>query len=189
MTDDAISPGDSFIYMKVGMHAKESLEDIVARKQQEIDEVGYGMWGYGGPTCHPDRVRAYASEQAESGHVIRLVMEPVTSRHDREPKRSPAYSVDRNTWVPIPEGINVLGSRYALCIANLRLTEEELPLGATRVAVGPSQGRSGADYISGQVDKACLEMVDTANEGRIAPIRLEADVIAPWAVFLKPPEE
>jgi hypothetical protein len=36
--------------MKVGTHAQESLEDIIARKSKEIDDAGYAMWGYGGKT-------------------------------------------------------------------------------------------------------------------------------------------
>lgn len=184
---DLIRPGDPVLYMKVGMHAKESLEDILERKQAEIDRVGFAMWGYGGPTCPPGRVRPYADECASAGRVIRLVMEPVNSRHAREPVRASHYSVDNDHWDPIPSGIDVLGSKYALCIANLREVDEDLPLGATAVAIGPSTGKLGAAYIQGQIDKACLEVLPTVDEGRIASIRLAADIVAPWSVFLRTP--
>lgn len=60
---DLIRPGYPVLYMKVGMHAGESLEDILERKQAEVDRVGFAMWGYGGPTCppSPDLSRAQVS--------------------------------------------------------------------------------------------------------------------------------
>ena len=64
-----IEPGAGVLYMKVGTHAQESLEDIVERKSREIREAGYGMWGYGGNTCHPSTmVQPFAREfQARGG--------------------------------------------------------------------------------------------------------------------------
>lgn len=184
---DLIRPGYPVLYMKVGMHAGESLDDILERKQAEIDRVGFAMWGYGGPTCPPSRVRPYADECASAGRVIRLVMEPMESRHAREPVRASRFSVDNHRWDPIPNGIDVLGSRYALCIANLREVDEDLPLGSTAVAIGPSKGKPGAAYIRGRIDKACLEVLPTVDEGRVAAIRLAADIVAPWSVFLRTP--
>lgn len=181
-----IRSGDAVIYMKVGMHARESLKDILERKQGEIDRVGFAMWGYGGPTCHPRRfVQPFAEECRQAGQVIRLVMEPVNSRHARDPERASRYSLDNLIWQTIPEGINVLGSRFALCIQNLREAEEALPLGATTVAVGPSVGKSGAEYIQGQIDKACLRVSESTEPGRVAAIKLEADLLEPWAVFVR----
>ena len=46
------APGSGIIYMKVGVHARETLEEIIARKTQEIRDEGFAMWGYGGG-CHP----------------------------------------------------------------------------------------------------------------------------------------
>ncbi len=179
--------GDAIVYMKVGMHARESLADILIRKQAEIDRVGFALWGYGGPTCHPQRmVQPFAAEHAAAGQVIRLVMEPVKSHHARVPDRAGTYSLDKKTWVEIPTGINVLGSRFALCITNLRETNEELPLDGTAVAAGPSRGKEGSKYIQGQVDKACLTVVPPSGNGRLASIKLEADLIEPWAVFVGP---
>ena len=185
---DLIRAGDPVLFMKVGMHAQESLDDIIARKQAEIDRMGFAMWGYGGPTCPPGRVRPYAVEQRDAGQVIRLVMEPVNSKHARTPNRASHFSVDNKTWEAIPQGIDVLGSKYALCITNLRETDQELPLGATKVAIGPSRGKVGAAYVQGQIDKACLEVVSEVTEGKVASIRLEADIVDPWAVFLRTPE-
>lgn len=48
-----LDPGTAILYMKVGTHANEGLEAIIARKQREIEEAGVAFWGYGGSTCHP----------------------------------------------------------------------------------------------------------------------------------------
>ena len=83
------------------------------------------------------------------------------------------------------------GSRFALVIGSLDRVQDQLSLDATRVAVGPSTGRLGSRYVTGRVDKACLEVAATperANEEKLSeprPIHLVADLRRPYAVFLR----
>jgi hypothetical protein len=44
---------EAFIFMKIGSHAGETLEQILERKQREIERTGRSFWGYGGASCHP----------------------------------------------------------------------------------------------------------------------------------------
>lgn len=189
---DIIHPGAGLLYMKVGTHAQESLEDIIARKSKEIAKVGYGLWGYGGNTCHPSTmVQPFAERFAGEGRPIHLVMEEMDSKHFAEPLCAKHYSADNLEWHEIPEDIEVRGSRFALKIANLRQVEEELSLNATRVAVGPTMGRLGGRYVQGRVDKACLEVLDEPeivneeSDRSTRKINLVADLMSPYAVFLR----
>lgn len=180
-----IQRGDAVLYMKVGTHAQETLADIIERKRQEIEDEGYAMWGYGGNTCHPtSMVQPFA--EAASG-PIRLIMHPMLSKHFADPIRAEEYSADGTHWRTVPSGINVLGSRYALCINSLEEVDEELDLSETQVAVGNSRGRAGVEYVRGRVDKACLEIVDPAPGYEPRPIRigLMADLVKPYAVLLR----
>lgn len=185
---DIITPGAGILFMKVGTHAKESLADIIKRKTKEISDAGFALWGYGGNTCHPrTMVQPFAEEHASNDHPIYLCMEEMNSRHFAEPIRAKRSSIDGMTWSDIPAGVNVLGSRYALVLSELRQEECELPLDQTRVAIGPSRGAIGSKYVRGRADKACLEVVGrgpTSGEG-LVKINLVAKVIAPYAVFLR----
>lgn len=186
-----IEPGNPVIFMKVGVHAKESLEDIIQRKLKEISNEGIAMWGYGGGTCHPSRaVQPFAREQTDLGHPIYLCMEKMVSHHYAEPERADEFSLDGVNWTKVPKGINVLGSRYALVIDSLKEEEFSLPVARTVVAAGPSIGRRGSEYISGRVDKACLQMMPNADipvppEEKVAHIGLIARLRDPYAVFLR----
>ncbi|WP_434031528.1 hypothetical protein [[Pseudomonas] boreopolis] len=188
-----IEPGRSVIFMKIGVHAREPLEAIIERKLKEIEDEGMAFWGYGGNTCHPSSmVQPFAATQAQSGKPIFLVMEKMKSNHFAEPLRSEEYSTDGKVWKPVPSGIHVLGSRYALAIKNLQQVNLTLPLARSHVAQGPSQGRAGNAYISGHVDKACLVLDDDVNvplrpEEKVASIDLVAELCAPYAVFLRNP--
>jgi hypothetical protein len=182
--------GDAVIFMKVGTHATESLADIVARKQDEIETAGLSMWGYGGNTCHPrTMVQPFVDTYARSDRPIRLVMQPMASRHFADPVRAEEFSPDGVHWERIPDGINVLGSRFALCVSDIRPADERLDLGQTQVAIGRSQGRLGTDYLQGQADKACLQVVKgvepTADSENAVDIGLMADLVHPYAVFLR----
>lgn len=186
-----IHPGAGILYMKVGTHAKEPLDEIIARKKEEIEKEGFGMWGYGGNTCHPiTMVQPFARMFEERDEVVYLCMEEMDSKHRAEQIRADQYSPDGKNWQEIPLGIKVVGSRFALVIKTLELVDLELPLSQTRVAVGPTRGRVGNRYILGQVDKACFEIVNPAQgvelpEGDSKPISLAAELITPYAVFLR----
>jgi hypothetical protein len=187
-----IQPGAGILFMKVGTHAQETLADIIARKSREIEETGYAMWGYGGNTCHPrTMVQPFAEEFAARELPIHLCMHEMNSRHFAEPLRAREYSADGTIWEPIPETINVTGSRFALVLESLEKDESMLPLSLARVAIGISKGRPASRYIQGQVDKACLEILHSQVTGedpaadRDIKIDLVAKLKSPYAVFLR----
>lgn len=183
-----IQPGAGVLFMKVGTHAKEGLAEIIERKRREIDEAGFAMWGYGGSTCYPtSMVQPFAKTFAEKGQPIHLVMQSMNSRHYAEQVRAERFSVDGQKWETIPPSINVLGSRFALVIKDLREHEDVLDLSSTRVAVGRNEGRLGSRYVQGQADKACLEVTtpELVNvEPKVVKIDLVAELLDPYAVFL-----
>jgi hypothetical protein len=187
-----VHPGASILFMKIGCHAKEPLDEIVKRKLKEIEDEGYAMWGYGGNTCHPtSMVQPFAEESAKAGQPIILCMQEMNSNHFADQVRAKEFSSDGITWKPVPSGINPMGSRFALTIKDLKKQELTLPLAQTRIAVGPSRGRLGSRYILNQVDKACLqvmaekEKVNDASEDKEVKITWVAELQAPYAVFLR----
>jgi len=188
---DILRPGSGILFMKIGTHAREPLKDILARKSKEIADAGYALWGYGGNTCHPQSmVQPFAKTFERRGQAIYLCMQEMESSHRAEQVRADDYSADGSTWKPIPNEINVLGSRYALVIKELHKDEFDLPLARTRVAIGNSQGRPGDRYISGRVDKACLEITGEQAEGSPEPgslvhIGVVAELIEPYAVYVR----
>lgn len=188
--NDIVRPGSGLLFMKIGTHANETLAEIIARKTGEIRNTGYGMWGYGGNTCHPtSMVQPFARSFVERGRTIHLCMEEMNSNHFGEGVAD-EFSANGMDWEKIPETIEVRGSKYALLIEDLHAQRFQLPLDQTRVPVGPSTGRLGSRYIQGRVDKACLEVMDApelTNEGkpRTIDIDLVATLRAPYAVFLR----
>jgi hypothetical protein len=178
--------------MKVGTHAQETLADIIRRKSKEIADTGYAMWGYGGNTCHPrTMVQPFAEAYVQRHSPIYLCMHEMKSQHFAEPLRASEFSADGMNWLPIPETINVTGSRFALVLESLEQEEFVLPLAKARVAIGLSKGRPAGRYIQGHVDKACLEVLDAPllglepDEGQDIQIDLVAKLKSPYAVFLR----
>jgi hypothetical protein len=186
---DILKPGQGLLYMKIGTHAREPLEEIIERKRREIEQAGFAFWGYGGGTCHPrTMVQPFAKEFERRGSTIVLCMQPMDSKHFAEPIAADLFSENGKDWKPVPAGITVTGSRYALVIRELRDEEFELPLERTRVALGNSMGAFGSKYISGRVDKACLEISDVADPeitARSVHIGYVADLVKPYAVLLR----
>jgi hypothetical protein len=186
--NEIFRPGAGILLMKVGTHAQETLEDIIARKTKEIENAGFGLWGYGGNTCHPQTmVQPFARSYQQKGEIVYLCMHEMESTHFAEPVRADQFSEDGIAWKEIPTAINVLGSRYALVIKALRRRTLDLQLEKTRVAIGNSRGRSGDRYVSGRVDKACLEVIETASNsvGPSIHIGLVAELHSPFAVYVR----
>lgn len=188
MKSEIVRPGNGVIFMKVGTHAGEPLENILERKRREIEVAGVSFWGYGGPTCHPvQRVRPFVKAVEASGHSIFLVMQRMDSRHFADQQLAKQYSDDGVTWKDIPQGVNVKGSRYALTLSTLDPHEEDLDLDALSVGIGLSEGKPARDYLRGRVDKACFSVTDShelSGEPRLH-IDLVAKLTAPYAVLLK----
>lgn len=187
---DIVAPGANVLFMKVGTHADESLDVIIARKRKEIQDAGYALWGYGGNTCHPTTmVQPFARGVSADEGVIHLCMQSMESNHFAVTERATEYSIDGVEWKSIHPSIDVIGSRYALAIDGLEEADLELPLAQTRVAVGNSMGRRGDRYIAGRVDKACLEVTDAVEGGDPSSDPIEIGLVArlvdPYAVFVR----
>lgn len=185
-----IKGGEGFLYMKVGTHAQESLDEIIARKRKEIEDAGYALWGYGGNTCHPtSMVQPFARDFQRRFGTIYLYMEPMNSKHSAPPIRAEEYSIDGIEWKKIPVPINVRGSRFALAVKDLRREDFHLSLACTKVAIGNSIGKPGNQYIAGRVDKACLEATSAPSTKpggeSIVHIELVAELVSPYAVFVR----
>ena len=185
---EELHPGDPFLYMKVGVHASETLEDILIRKRKEIKDAGVAFWGYGGNTCHPiQAVQPFVREQTDKGLTVRLLMQEINSRHFAEPVPATHYSADGVTWLKVPKGVNVLGSRYALVLSTLDAIDLPVSLEDSIVGVGKRIGSPGAKYIRGHVDKACLVYQPTQHPAppQQVHLKLSARMADPYAVLLK----
>lgn len=186
---ELIQPGAGVIFMKVGLHAQEPIDDIIKRKQDEFAKAGVSYWGYGGSTCHPTgMVQPFAKEMAEKQQDVHLVMHKMDSRHQASPEIAQEYSDDGINWYPVPNGIEVRGSRFALVLGGISEEDFDLNLRHALVATGRSRGRLGSEYIQYQVDKGCFVL----EEGALVPepevtrhIDLSAPLVEPFAVFVR----
>lgn len=183
--------GQGVIFMKVGLHAQETIEDIIARKQREYDQAGVIFWGYGGNTCHPrTMVQPFVRNQEENGNQVLLIMNKMDSKHEAAPEIAQEYSEDGVNWVHIPSGVEVRGSRYAMVLDKLEFEEFDVNIDDFEVGIGVSRGRRADGYMAGQVDKGCFiytppETHLTPAQHVVKPIGLVARVKAPYAVFLR----
>ena len=118
-----VEPGAGLVFMRVGTHAGEPLEEIIERKLKEIDEVGYAFWGYGGINCHPRSVvQPYAEEIAAMCDTVHLCLEEVPPDKETywaDETSAQEWSIDGLNFRPVPKGIRVTGSRYAFIIKGL----------------------------------------------------------------------
>ncbi|GGA90127.1 hypothetical protein [Puia dinghuensis] len=181
---------DSFIFMKVGNHAGETFEQILARKQKEFDKTGMTFWGYGGAACHPvNQVRPFAYSQVKKKGAIYLLMHAVKSNHDQNPLPAKEYSTDGVNWEPIPDGIVVTGSKYALVLDEIHPSDLEVDMNQFSVGIGPSKDKLASEYLTGRTDKACLEAVlgttTKVDKPTVRKIDYTAQLQDPFAVLLR----
>lgn len=180
-------PGTGIFFMRVGTHAGETLTDIVTRKSREIDQLGNTFWGYGGNVFNPlTTVQPFAKDRAAAGMPVYLCMEEMVSeRYFGESLAAAECSSDGCNWNCVPSGIEVLGSRYALKITDLKATAFDLHL---EDPVGPGFGRAGNRFVRDTVDKSCLVIdpnAGTADDQRGRRISLCATVLTPHAFLLR----
>lgn len=176
----------AMVFMKAGFHSGETLTDIIERKVKEEAEAGVIMWGYGGTLCHPTKQICQFVEICKvKGLPISVVMSSTPSKFNTALTIAEEFSEDGKIWQPVPLGVKVTASRYALVMRDLKLCQMELDLGSYVVAYGPSEGRRLSEYIRGRVDKGCA-----TYEGPICPKKpiltvLTATLVYPYAVFIR----
>jgi hypothetical protein len=117
-------------------------------------------------------------------------MQKMDSKHTAPPEVAKEYSDDGVIWKPIPQGIEVRGSRFALVLDELRFEEFDVDLGELEVGVGPSRGKRGDRYLVGQNDKGCFvfserEFPVPPEERKVKAVSLVARVKSPFAVLLR----
>jgi hypothetical protein len=183
-------PPDAFLYMKVGNHAGEHFEDILERKNLELATAGRIFWGYGGTACHPlMQVQPFARLYAKSEGRIYLLMEQVDSKAKPEVEDAKEFSTNGAVWQPLPKGIRVVGSRYALVLGEIKPTDLEVQLEQYVVGIGHSRGKKAADYLQGRIDKGCFlrstEPVPASAPSLKRRLKLSAELVDPYAVLLR----
>ena len=185
-----LRPDEPFVFMKVGRHAGEELGEILERKQRELESAGMIFWGYGGGTMHPiDKVQPFIRSRIDQTGPLKLLMQSIISKHPDTAAVATEYSKDGVHWEPVPEGIEVRGSRYALVLGEIEAGGgEKLDLNAYQVGAGPSAGRGAGGYIKGRVDKGLLvpaQGVPQSEGGRIVTVDYAAQLMEPYAVLLR----
>ena len=187
-----LKAGQCLLYMKVGTHAQESLDHIIARKRKEIEDAGFAHFGdteehlliprrNGSAVCKRLRAR---------GGTIYLCMEEMDSNHLA--CRSPPMntSADGVVWDAHSSGNHSSG--FAIRISNqgsatlgIRIAADDIRARSDR----KSRGTIGAKYIAGRVDKACLEVTElpapAAETRSVKKIGLVARIVDPYAVYLR----
>jgi len=98
------------------------------------------------------------------------------------------YSIDGKTWKPLPEGILVAGSKYALVCENLREVNMLIKTNEYRVATGRCKGEALGEYLRFRTDKACASLATDPSEGNLRlHVSLVGELKEPYAVFLRRP--
>ena len=182
-------PNGGLLFMKVGLHAGETFDQILERKRLEYQKAGVIFWGYGGNTCHPTQaVQPFARMKLEKKQNIYIVMEEIDSHHPPTKIVAEEYSIDGIHWKRIPAGIEVRNSRYAVVLDELQEGDLDIDLSEYEVAVGPSTGKIASDYILRRVDKACInkrQLQADHSAPQIKKIHHMAKIVEPYAVFLR----
>ena len=182
---------DKMFFMKVGDHASESWEEILHRKRREFESAGQIFWGYGGVACHPlTQAQPFARLAIEEQGGIALVMEPINSKAEPDIVPATEFSRDGINWEPLPEGVQVTGSRYAFVLDEIKPGELDLDLGEYEIGIGPSRGKSAEDYLKGRTDKGCLirsarSHLSLGRADTIRKVKFRAELKDPFAVLLR----
>ena len=180
----------AFIFMKGGNHARENFDAILERKNRERERAGCILWGYGGTACHPlMQVQPFARHYVKEQGCIYLLMEPIDSKADPDIDPAREYSDNGATWHPLPEGISVIGSRYALVLDEIEPTNIEVDLEKYVVGIGHSRGKNASEYLQGRIDKGCLTTASVSSVSLGPPlkksIKFSAKLLEPYAVLLR----
>lgn len=178
--------GSHVIVMKIGSHGEEDLTTIIERKGREAETTGFCFWGYGGALCHP--IRQILPHVEQAGGDVTCLFVRTNSNPGLRVTHAAEYSSDGQLWTGLPAGHEVMSSKWALVLGDLRAVDHPLNLMEYEVAVGPSTGKNLVGYLRGRADKACARRIGSADSPEataIVRVDFAAELVAPYAVFLR----
>ena len=177
------------VFMKVGFQVDETLEEIIRRKSKEEEDYGKIFWGYGGTLCHPlSQIKPFVRRAQALNLKPMLVMAFTPSRFvTSNSEWATEISEDGKVWEPIPSGVHIKGSRYAIVCKCLQEVDGEIDLASYEVAVGSRRGMRLSEYIRHRVDKGCAFQTCKPRLDRVKPVTISyvAEIVEPYAVFVR----
>jgi hypothetical protein len=180
---------ENIVFMKFGFHAQEHAHDIITRKKLEFQTSGLMFWGYNGTLCNPvKQVQPFVKSMNEQNSKVYLAMSYTRSKPANAGGIvASEYSIDNVIWSAIPDGIKVIGSKYAIVCSDLITTSEYINFCEYKIAIGHSEGTNANNYIRYQVDKGCMKKTNkNVIQAEMIKIELYAEIVYPYAVFLYP---
>lgn len=149
----------NIVIMKYGVHAQEDVYNIIQRKKEEYKKCGKIFWGYNGVLCNPKtQIQPFLNENRNREEETFLLLVRTFSDNNGEGYCGKEFSYDRDLWMTLPEGIKVVGSKYAVVCDDLVECDIQINLNDYAIAVGNSRQKPLNDYLKGRVDKACASL-------------------------------
>jgi hypothetical protein len=184
---EALNSLKTVLFMKVGFHVNEGLEEIILRKQMEERECGVFYWGYGGTLCHPlKQVIPFARQSSAESLTLWLLMSITSSRFESSSTEAREFSADGDSWYTLPPHAKITGSRYALVCKDLEPVNLSVDLSQYSVAIGPSRDRPVSKYLRSRVDKACAFWEpNPETPEKCLTVSFRARLVPPFAVFVR----
>lgn len=114
----------------VGRHAGESFSEIIERKQDDIEIVGYTFWLENSFKTYPDKVQSFYGLVRKNGIDLNcLLYSSDTAQDTKKNSKAIEYSVDKKNWLKIDSRLtpvtgNLTKNSHALVFDKLDLVKD-----------------------------------------------------------------
>jgi len=181
----------AFVWCVAGQHIGETLQQIVDRKQADIDKFGWCLWAYGGGGVgHPDKVRHLAHRYGDGETLVVLMPDtgkssPIGQSFDHC-QASPTSPVQL-----IPEGMSpVTGGTgsWAFWITSIDwLPDSAIDVSRYAAPDTPKGIQHLPRYLRGSHGRACASRMEdptTSHSPDLRTVDVAGTLKDPFAVFL-----
>lgn len=183
----------NIVLMKFGTHGNESSKSILSRKHEELLDSGFVFWGYNGVLCHPlNQINPFVAANQEKGEKTFLVLcKTIQEKKSSdcidsiEMHRAQLFSLDKKIWEPIPKGVNVTNSKYAVICSSFEDCDFDIDISQYILPFANPKNCRMSNYLGWRKNKACG--LYSPSELEIIPAKLShISVIAEikYAAFL-----
>lgn len=180
----------AFVWCIAGPHVGETLIDIVARKQRDIERFGWCLWAYGGMgNVHPEtEVRRLAREYAP-GTILPLFMPDTGKKYPENGVPFTTYRRSRDAEIQeLPTGMSrATGGRSsrAFWVTSLQWSDDASVDVGHYVAPYSRRGPQPlSEYLKGSHGRACAALVADPQGSVQRRVHVVAELRPPYAVFL-----
>ena len=181
---------DYAILSLAGRHAKESFEEIITRKQKDIENVGYTYWQEYSSKSYPDKVQSFKDMVSSKGILMNCLLYKGNTQDTQNDTQATEWSKDKEHWQKISPKLSpvtgkLTANSHALVFSKLESVDDMILNLENYLQFDTSEPIKNTNFFSTFCAQKIADNREAENEKNIRQVFAVGKLKKPGSVWLR----